>query len=140
MRKDNRAIIVLTVVMIIILIINIMDAQNTCNYIIKDSSLKCITIETFGLTDILYFIGKNLYIIIYAIILMYTFRKRKISINNQKTLVEENKIKKIVNNQAIDSLNKENTNVSYTLKDIYLYIFIICMIIAAILLSALLIK
>lgn len=140
MRKDNRAIIVLTVVMIIILIINIMDAQNTCNYIIKDSSLKCITIETFGLTDIFYFIGKNLYIIIYAIILMYTFRKRKISINNQKTLVEENKIKKIVNNQTIDSLNKENTNVSYTLKDVYLYIFIICMIIAAILLSALLIK
>ena len=77
MRKNNRAIIILTIIMIIILVINIMDAQNICNYYIKDSSFNCIIKNALGLTDIFYFIGRNLYIIIDIILLLFIFKKNK---------------------------------------------------------------
>ena len=132
MRKNNRAIIILTIIMIIILVINIMDAQNICNYYIKDSSFNCIIKNALGLTDIFYFIGKNLYIIIYIIILLFIFKKNKNKIKHKKAQHKEKAT--IANYKSQNSLKKEYIDFNYSIKEIGLFIFIICMIIAFILL------
>ena len=114
MRKNNRAIIILTIIMIIILVINIMDAQNICNYYIKDSSFNCIIKNALGLTDIFYFIGKNLYIIIYIIILLFIFKKNKNKIKHRKV---QHKEKATIENYKIqNSLKKEYIYSNYSIK------------------------
>ena len=140
MKKNNRPIIVLTVVMIVILIINIMSAQNTCNYIIEDTSLKCIIIGTFGITDIFYFIGKNLYILIYVIILLFILKKRKKETNYSEMSSETEVTENIATNQNKRSSNEKYINSNYSAKEIGLFTFIICIIITFILLIFLLNK
>ena len=134
MRRNNRTIIILTIIMVIILIVNIMDAQNICNYYIKDSSFNCIIKNALGLTDIFYFIGKNLYIIIYIIIMLFIFKKSKNKIKHKKVPNKEKEIENITDYKNTNLLKKECIDSNYSIKEIGLFIFIICMIIAFILL------
>lgn len=135
MKNNNKPLIVLTIIIIIIFSINIMSAQNTCNYYIGNSSFDCIIKNAFGLTDIFYFIGKNIYIIIYIIILSSILKRRKKKLKYDKILNNSEVTESITTKQNKILQNKKYTNINYSISDIGLFVFIICMMIVIILLA-----
>lgn len=140
--KENKrpqivGIVFLTILLVLIYWLSYSNAINNCTYFYYDQSASCIVKQVFGIdslfnvSSVLYFIGKNFWLIVYLFLVYKIVRPPK----KKKRNIKQNEVfktnKKIIEEKK-DETVKSNEIAQYNLtKKEYIIIFCVLLILIA---------
>lgn len=140
--KENKrpqivGIVFLTILLVLIYWLSYSNAINNCTYFYYDQSASCIVKQVFGIdglfnvSSVLYFIGKNFWLIVYLFLVYKIVRPPK----RKKRNIKQNEVfktnKKIIKEKK-DETVKSNEIAQYNLtKKEYIIIFCVLLILIA---------
>lgn len=136
-RPQIVGIVFLTILLVLIYWLSYSNAINNCTYFYYDQSASCIAKQVFGIdglfnvSSVLYFIGKNFWLIIYLFLVYKMVRPPK----RKKRNIKQNEVfktnKKIIEEKK-DETVKSNEIAQYNLtKKEYIIIFCVLLILIA---------